>query len=100
MLHRMLFLAIVFALVMSLGFVVACGDDDDDDDDYDGDPDKSACAEYQQACDIEADHFCSGFYGLSECLDAAADDLFACVDNDCDMYLECTDEYTDVALDC
>jgi len=39
MLNKLMLLAIIFALVLSLGFIVACGDDDDDDDDTADDDD-------------------------------------------------------------
>ena len=39
MLNKLMLLAIIFALVLSLGFVIACGDDDDDDDDATDDDD-------------------------------------------------------------
>ena len=75
--HSLFLLTMVIALILSLGFVVACGDDDDDDDDDDdatgdddddsaGDDDDDdeavdelidsaygACLEFWQACEYE-----------------------------------------------
>ena len=51
MLNKLMLLAIIFALVLSLGFVIACGDDDDDDDDATDDDDDDDDDDDATACD-------------------------------------------------
>ena len=91
-------LLIVFALVMSLGFIISCGDDDDDDDDDDS---GTPCEEYADACAASDYTICDDFYAWDDdCLLEAADALFECVGTDCEAYDDCSDQYLEDTGDC
>ena len=116
--NKLMLFALLFTLVMSLGFVVACGDDDDDDDDDDSsgddDDDYSSgayddCVDFYMSCggsdQATAEEYCT-FIDEADgsCLEAVYSELISCyLDNvDCDNFTgdyqaltDCNDEIAD-----
>ena len=112
--ERLLFLALLLALLGSLSMVLACGDDDDDDDDDDAsadddddassdddDDDSSGsgsayddCVNFYTECAGQdaatAEEYCGYINDYSaywnECFDGAFADYFDCLNGICDNY--------------
>jgi hypothetical protein len=106
--NKLMLLAIIFTLVMSLGFVIACGDDDDDDDDDATDDDDTAADDDDAVSCNYTDELTWAYNtcefvlqdtdGVDMDLTEAIADCNTCVgecayawidDEDCDAALEC-----------
>ena len=80
--ERFMFLALIASLVLSMGLVVACGDDDDDDDDDTADDDTGDDDTGDDDCEAAlGDNVEACFEGL----DAAT----VCAQDDADCWVAC-----------
>ncbi len=95
--ERFMFLALIASLVLSMGLVVACGDDDDDDDDDTADDDADDDAD--DGCEStlvsdDTDNVAECFEGLDAATVCAQEDAACWVDcfnasADCGEWNEC-----------
>lgn len=98
--ERFMFLALIASLVLSMGLVVACGDDDDDDDDDTADDDADddtgdddSGSDCEATLDGQVEACFEGLTTADVCAQEDADCWVACFASDtvetCEDWLDC-----------